>query len=393
MKILWITFGVPYPPDSGVRQRDFHLIREAAREARVILFCLAPTGGVMEPGRLREFCERVEVWPMAPALPPLRLLARLPASAWRNFDLRAQTRIAAIIETESPDLVQIEHSLLAAYRLGVPEAACRTVLSLHNIASDQYRGFACLSYAPARRVGYLAKAWLMRRAEARLLPQFDSCLAVSELDRARARRLAPRVRCEVVENGVNCSAPLPATEGLSMLFTGVMNYPPNADGARWFCRAILPRIRAEAPGAAVVIVGHNPPAAVRSLARLEGVTVSGYVPDLTSCYREAAIAVAPLRAGGGTRLKILEAMALGRAVVATGTGCEGLAVEHRRHLLIADEPEAFADCAIRLLKDNALRERLAAAGRRLVEERYDWPIIGARLRNLYRSLWQQPVSP
>jgi glycosyltransferase involved in cell wall biosynthesis len=121
--------------------------------------------------------------------------------------------------------------------------------------------------------------------------------------------------------------------------------------------------------------------------------VAGYVEDLIPWYSQAAVTVVPLRAGGGTRLKILESMALGRPVVSTTIGCEGLEVEHNRHILIADTPERFAGCVTRLLLDPALRDRIAAEARRLVEERYNWPAIGKRLLDVYNGLVRELPAP
>jgi len=347
MKILWITFGVPYPPDSGVRQRDFHLIREVSRDARIFLFCLVPQRGATDPGRLREFCDCVETWPMPRGLPPLRLLLRITAGAWRNFFPQAAARIAEIVRAEKPDVVQIEHSLLAAYRDPLPTNG-RTVLSLHNLASEQYRRFARMESALPARAAYRLKSWLMWRAETHYLPEFDRCLTVSRTDQEHLARLLPAARTAVVENGVDCAALRPlAPGGASLLLAGTMNYPPNADAAVFFCRSILPLIRSRIPDAGLLIAGHAPPLKVQRLARDPGVTVTGYVEDMLPCYAQTSVSVVPLRAGGGTRLKILESMALGRPVVSTTIGCEGLEVEHDQHLLIADGPEEFAACAPR----------------------------------------------
>jgi glycosyltransferase involved in cell wall biosynthesis len=234
----------------------------------------------------------------------------------------------------------------------------------------------------------------MRRTETRYIPRFDCCLTVSRAQSALVTRLLPSVRPAVVENGVDCAAlrPLPHG-GAALLFAGVMDYPPNADAAVFFCRSIMPLVRPLIPDAKLLIVGHSPPSQVRRLAGEPGVTVAGYVEDLIPWYSQAAVTVVPLRAGGGTRLKILESMALGRPVVSTTIGCEGLEVEHNRHILIADTPERFAGCVTRLLLDPALRDRIAAEARRLVEERYNWPAIGKRLLDVYNGLVRELPAP
>ncbi len=394
MKVLWVTFGLPYPPDTGFRQRDFHLIREISRHAEIALFSLIPPGGVTVPGELARICARVETWEMPRRMPPLGGLAHIPAGAWRNFYPEAAARLAAMAQAEQPDIVQIEHSLLAAYRDALPPSLCtRTVLSLHNVAFHQYRRMASLSTNPATRAAYRLKSWLMRRAEAHYLRRYDAIVTVSARESELLTTLVAPLHPTVIENGVDCETlrPLPPG-GAALLFTGVMNYPPNADAAVFFARSILPRIRAEVPDVKFIVAGHSPLPCVRGLAADPDIEVTGSVADLRPYYERAAVNVVPLRAGGGTRLKILESMALGRPVVSTTIGCEGLDVEHDHHLLISDRPEEYADCVTRLLREPALRQRLAAAARELVETRYDWRAIAQRLLNLYGDLTRE-ASP
>jgi glycosyltransferase involved in cell wall biosynthesis len=297
-------------------------------------------------------------------------------------------KINALVRRRDIDLVQIEHSILAGYRDAVPPG-CRplTVLSFHNVAAQQYRRLARLAAGPGDWVVRALKAYLMRGWEGRLAGRFDHCLVVSCADRELLRAQAPGLAVSVVPNGTNADRPpLPEAEaGNDLLFVGVMGYPPNADGVIHFCRTILPLVRREVPDARLLIVGHSPPEAVRRLAG-DGVVVTGAVADVLPYYQQARVCVVPLRAGAGTRLKILEAMALGRPVVSTAVGCEGLEVTDGDHLHVADEPVAFARRVVRLLRARPLREALAARARRLVEERYAWPIIGDRLLGLYRQL-------
>lgn len=387
MTILWVTFGMPWPPDSGARMRDYHLIREVSRHARILLFCLVPPGGATEPGKLNGLCAGVETWEMPARFPPLYLLATMPAGAWRNYFPAAAAKIRAIAVAERPDVIQIEHSLLAAYIDAVPNGFVgRSLISLHNVAFEQYRRMAALDCGIVNRAAYLLKAWMMRRAEKYYIPRFSSCLTVSGADRDLIRRIVPSSDPAVIANGVDCGANQPPNaDGAVLLFAGVMGYPPNADGAVFFCRSILPRIRAHVPDVKLLIVGHSPPAMVTALSREQGVTVTGWVEDMQPFYEQASVSIVPLRAGGGTRLKILEAMALGRPVVSTSIGCEGLDVQHNLHLMIANDAEQFADYVTSLLLDAGLRERLATEARRLVEQRYDWSAIGRQLLSNYSA--------
>jgi glycosyltransferase involved in cell wall biosynthesis len=160
----------------------------------------------------------------------------------------------------------------------------------------------------------------------------------------------------------------------------------------YFCRSILPLVRREVPNVRLVVVGHSPTLQVRSLAARDDVVVTGSVPDVIPHYRQARVAVVPLRGGGGTRLKILEAMALGRPVVSTSLGCEGLAVIDQEHILIADTPAEFASRVVQLLADADLRRVMTVKARSLVEAQYDWPIISQKLLALYRDLASQATA-
>jgi glycosyltransferase involved in cell wall biosynthesis len=171
-----------------------------------------------------------------------------------------------------------------------------------------------------------------------------------------------------------------------LVFTATMNYGPNAEAAIHFATHIWPQVRAAIPDATLKIVGHGPPAPVRQLGQRPGITVTGSVPDVRPYLASAQAVVVPLRIGGGTRLKIVEALAMAKPVVTTTLGAEGLAVEPGRHLLIADDPDAFASDVIALLRDPARRASLAHAGRALVEERYDWGAIGAQLDDALHHL-------
>jgi sugar transferase (PEP-CTERM/EpsH1 system associated) len=397
MNVLWLTYGLPYPPDSGARIRDFHLIREAARTSRIHLFSLLPPGDLTDAGELRDFCKSIETFPLPTLLSSRGLvsfirccLAQRPLAVFPYYCAETVRRLRNIIAREKIDILQVEHSLLAAYLDAAPrEGTCRTVLSLHNVCFEQYRQMARLDVGFAARALYRLKAYAMSGAERHYIRRVDCCVVVSQAERELLRRALPEVSPVVIENGVDCAQlkPLPESPSASgLLFAGVMGYPPNADGVMLFARSILPRIRTFVPDVKLFAVGHSPAARVKALGREPGIEVTGSVNDILPYYRRSKVTVVPLRAGGGTRLKILESMALGRVVVSTTAGCAGLEVRHGDHLLVADHPQQFADCVVRLLGDDALRAQLTGNARRLVEQRYDWPAIGERLALAHREI-------
>jgi glycosyltransferase involved in cell wall biosynthesis len=233
----------------------------------------------------------------------------------------------------------------------------------------------------------------MLRYERQALARFDGVLAVSDVDRQTFARLYPDAigrPVHVVPTGVDTeyftpADPMSPPDGRSIVFTGSMDWLPNEDAMLFLCREMLPLIRREEPDVTLSIVGRAPTPAVAALAGHHGVVVTGRVDDVRPFVRDAAVYVVPLRIGGGTRLKIFEAMAMGKAVVSTGVGAEGLPVTRGEHVLLADEPHTFARAVVRLLRDVGRRRRLEDAARALVLERYDWSAVAGTLED---ALWR-----
>jgi glycosyltransferase involved in cell wall biosynthesis len=231
-----------------------------------------------------------------------------------------------------------------------------------------------------------ARRW--RALQRRLAAEADAVVVCSELDRGRLG--APNA--VVIPNGYDEPGPLPAPSGRgeAMVMIGRYAYPPNADGARFFVGEILPRIRSRIPDATVRLVGRDE-GLLEDLRGVEGVTVTGEVPDVSDELARARAVVVPLRAGSGTRLKVLEAFAFHVPVVSTALGCEGIDVAPDRHLLVADEPSAFADACVRLLRDDALHDRIAEEAGSLFRARYRWEDIRRSVCELATSLIERPA--
>jgi glycosyltransferase involved in cell wall biosynthesis len=228
----------------------------------------------------------------------------------------------------------------------------------------------------------------MRRWEPRYAERFDRCIAVSDEDKSLLLSANPSLQIKIIPNGVDAKVLQPLALEVTppaLLFIGTMSYAPCIDAVAYLCDQILPHIRRELSGVELWIVGADPTPEVSALNR-DGIHVTGRVKDVVPYYRRSAVSVVPLRAGGGTRLKILEAMALGRPVVSTSIGCVGLDVVDGEHLLVADNPKQFSDQVVRLLSDRTLYERIRTNARQLVVNRYDWDIIVGQLLDAYYEI-------
>ena len=228
----------------------------------------------------------------------------------------------------------------------------------------------------------------MRRWKPRFAQKFSRTVTVSALDRKLLLDANPRLKVDVVPNGVDTQALQllpPAENGPVLIFVGNMDYLPCVDAVVTFHREVLPIIRNAQPDVSLWIVGINPRPEVRALEG-DGVHVTGWVDDLRSYYQRSSVVIVPLRAGSGTRLKILEAMALGRPVVSTTLGCEGLEVIDGEHLFIADRPVEFAGRVLDLLRDRYLGQEISKRARELVVNRYDWNPIARKLEQIYTEV-------
>jgi glycosyltransferase involved in cell wall biosynthesis len=267
---------------------------------------------------------------------------------------------------------------MAYYRLpgGVP-----TVLDLHNVEYEVLvRAAGAPGVGAVRRVYSQAEAVKFRRDEPRLWRRFTALLTTSERDRQQVLAHAPGLQVTVVPNGVDTAFFHPAPPDYvrtgaepTVVFTGMMAYYPNQDGVLYFAEQIWPLVRREIPAARFIVVGTDPPPAIRALAEGDnGITVTGAVPDVRPYVWEADLCVVPLRIGGGTRLKIVEALAMEKAIVSTTIGCEGIDVTPGKTLAVADTPATFAAATVELLRSPKRRVTLGQAGRALALARYDW---------------------
>lgn len=397
MRVLSITDGLPYPAVSGGQLRVYNLLRRVAKHHEVWLASLAEDGdNSASIAHLRQFCQGI-VTARVCRRHPLAHVPGLLAYGVAGYPLELKfqhsddlvRKIQDLTSTVDFDILEIEQQHMALYREALPsDTKLGTILSFLDIASVQHNRISQIERQPSRKLRAWLHSLMMRRWEPRYAQRFDRCITMSEADRCLLLAKNPLLSAEVIPNGVDTVAyqRLPLSNGNPvLLFVGRMNYVPCADAMLYFHEQILPIIRQKIPNVELWIVGQNPPHEVR---QLEGdhVHVTGRVDDVLPYYEQASVCVVPLRAGSGTRLKILEAMALGRPTVSTSIGAEGLDVIHGQHLMLADGPEQFAATTLCLLEDRDLQERLARNARQLVTSRYDWDIAAKQLMRVYEEV-------
>jgi glycosyltransferase involved in cell wall biosynthesis len=382
MRLLWIKMGGLWPATSGGRIRS--LLTLSHLSARHDVTVVTTHGPQDDPaGLVRRLpdCRHVVSFPFAPPKSGSPAFVRALVGSWlsdypvdlwkwRLPELREQVR--ELLAEEQFDLCVADFLVAAAHLSQATPVP--VVLFEHNVEYLIWQRLAALERRLVRRTLLDIEWRKLRRCEAAACAAADLTIAVAETDRRTLTAIAPTARIASVPTGVDTTYFVPGGAREiphRLVFTGSMDWYPNYDAVLYFCDAILPRIRAQIPDVSFSVVGRNPGTHLASLARL-GVTVTGTVPDVRPHIDEAALYIVPLRAGGGTRLKIFEAFAMAKAVVSTTIGAEGLGVTPNRDIVLADDPETFARAVVSLLQDSPARQRLGRAGRALVESSYTW---------------------
>lgn len=416
-RILILTPQLPIPPQAltglsqGTTIRNFNLIAGLAQRHEIDLLTFIPAeaaGGAAATELLRPYCRRV----IAEPAPPRSLARRardtlfnpLPDMALRLESAAMHDRFAHLLQETRYDVVQVEGIEMAPYALrrqadfrrDAPEAGPRLVFDDHN-AEYLLQKRNCLTDARQPRrwlaAAYSFVQWQKLVAyERRICRLAHRVVAVSEADRQALLRILPGLPITVIPNGVDLAfyrrdavRPQPEVGPHALVFTGKMDYRPNIDAVLWFAEAVLPLILAQLPDARFYVVGQQPHARLARLAAHPAITLTGRVPDTRPYIAAASVYVAPLRIGGGTRLKVLEAMAMGQAIVSTRLGCDGFDFGAGREVCFADEPATFATAVINLCRDRRAAAALGQRARAYVEAHYGWEAIVPQLEAVYRE--------
>ncbi|MHB1296943.1 MAG: glycosyltransferase family 4 protein [Gemmatimonadaceae bacterium] len=404
-RLLLLSQTLPFPPDGGVNIRIYNILRLLARHHDVTLLCFMRRAERQAPGAvaagiagLLPYAD-VAVFPIPQEYSRLRLVwdhlrsvTMRRAYTWYAYDSRAfGARLGTLLAERRFDVAQLDSLDLARY---LPALTGTPVVCVHhNVESTLLHRRAQLERSAVRRWYLHHQARLLARLERHWCSRVALNVAVSDADRLALQSAAPGGTYTTVPNGVDTDRfqPVRAAER-GIVSTGGLNWFPNADALRHFCDDILPRVRALAPATDVRWIGRADDIDRERVWSESLVELTGYVDDIRPLVREAACFVVPLRVGGGTRLKILDAWAMGKAVVSTSVGCEGLQAVDGRNILIRDDPQEFAEAVVQVLGDQALRARLGAAGRRTVEETYSWDVIGTGLRRAFDALRRRGLT-
>jgi len=394
-RILYLTQVLPYPLNTGAKVRQYYVLRYLSQKHRVKLVSFVRADDQPEYiAHLEEFCTSVYTVPMLrsrwrDARAVVKgLLTGQPFVIVRDEIAAMRATIERLLASEHFDIVHADQVSMAQY--GLLGRGPRRVLDLHNAMYLVTQRLADAEPNLFRRLITQRETAALARYEAGLCSRFDDIVFVTDQDRqaiqfqislawrqgqANSKSKIPDERFNTIPICVDPADKLPVipvADPYRVTVLGVMYWPPNAEGVVWFAREVWPSVRAQFPQARFTVVGKNPLPEVCELRESGGIEVTGYVEDLAQILAETAVFIVPLRAGGGMRVKILDAWCWGLPIVSTSIGAEGIALRDGENILIADSAQAFAQATMRLLGETELNHALRQNGRRWVEEKYDW---------------------
>jgi len=403
MKILMIAHFLPYPPRGGALQRNYNLLREISKDHEVDMItlnqrALLPTREEFEESKstVAKMCRNLQVFDIPSDRSKLlwyllllfNLFSFLPYSVWRYRSGKMMREVKEAIERENYDVVHVDTVDLSQYVLPFPNIP--KLLNHHNIESVVLFRRAGNESNILKKAYFYLQAVKLRRYESSVVREFGTNAVVSEQDGAALREFAPDAGVTLVPNGVDTEYFHPnngSNGGPSLIFVASLDWYPNIDAVRYLINDIWPILKREIPDCTMDLVGAPPPRFVLDFAEREpDFTVHGFVKDIRPLVDKSSIYVVPIRVGGGTRLKILDAMAMGKAVVSTSIGAEGIEVADNEHILLADTPDKFVDRIKALFRDEKFRHRIEKSARDRAVEVYSWLKIAPELVDAYKRI-------
>jgi glycosyltransferase involved in cell wall biosynthesis len=391
VRLLYLSLNVPFPTDNGHKMRTWGTLRALKAEGHeVTLVCLAPESpGDIDRVALKAGCDTLEIVPHAfkPASVSADYAGRLralfsatPYNAARFTSATLQARVAELLAADPIDVVVCD-TIFMAQNVGTDSAPL--VVNSADVEHVVLARFLAHERQPARRAYAAIELAKMRRWERTVCSRADLVMVCSAADHAVITALCPSSRTAVVPNVIDVEqySPAPGGDPSIILYSGAMDWYPNQDAVAYFALEIFPELRRRSPGLRFVVAGRTPPASfLRRLRDVPGVEFMGRVPDMRVEIARAGLCVAPIRIGSGTRLKILEAAAMAKAIVSTRVGAEGLDFVDGKEIALADEPAAFVETVTALLRDPVRRAILGQAARRRVETSYSAAVLQDSVR-------------
>ena len=394
MKVLLLTQVLPYPPDSGPKVKTWNVLKYLAQRHEVTLVSFVRGDQSADIHHLRGYCQAIYTVPMERGMLRNGLaMVRSMASGqpWMMIrdDRAAMRQLVDRLAAETRfDIAHADQLNMAQYAARVPGAG--KILDAHNALWLLYKRL-WQTMKPGPQKWLLGRDWqLLKGYEGRVCQEFDAVLVVSEEDKTALQEAAgTAVDMTVIPIAVDTDevTPVARRPGADhIIHVGTMYWPPNIDGILWFIREVYPRIRAQRPTVTFDVIGARPP---EEIVRLggdgSGINVTGYVDDPTPYLEQAGVMVVPLRAGGGMRVKILNALAQGLPIISTSLGCEGIGVTHGRDVMIGDNPQDFAEAVLQAIDKPALAEQLGRNGRHLAERDYDFRKVCLPIETVYKQ--------
>jgi len=407
VKILLIAHLLPYPPSGGCSLRNFNLIKEASLQHEIHLLTFFQKVHFRNPSdyaedlqrsveEMKKYCRHVETFEIPTdgraiawnTLLFFNLFSQTPYSSWKFHSRQMINAVRRHASKHTFDLVEIGTIALAKYRELLPEVP--SLLVHHNIESELLLRRSKNASNPLSRAYLAHQGRKLRRFEQHVCEKFDYHTTVSEHDKKTLESMHRDVRVQIVPNGVDTDYFVPGNDSVlanSLVFVGGMSWYPNLDAMNYFTSDIWYLIKNKIPDLTMTMIGRDPPGNITRFAQKEtGFKCLGFVEDVRSHISEAAVYVVPLRVGGGTRLKILDAMAMGKAIVSTTIGCEGIDVTHGTDIIIADTAEDIAARTVELLGNRQMREEIGRNARQKALDLYSWKKVYPKLASTYLEL-------
>jgi sugar transferase (PEP-CTERM/EpsH1 system associated) len=396
MNILFLSTENPYPPDGGHHLRTFNILKILASRHKIYFVGFAQDESEFKyTPEIRKLCETVDIYKVSKTgynknffmLACKNTFSKHPLIAQRYFIVEARERIEQIFAHHSIDLVHMDMLALGLYRGHLRSTP--VVLTNHNVESLRLYRWAEIEKNVFTKSFLFYQYLKLKQFEKRICPAFNLCIAVSDYDKTYLKNLCGMDNFAVIPNGVDIHYFKPDSVEVSknhMVWVGGMTGPYNSDAVDFFIEKIWPLIKNKIPEASIDFAGGSPTQMLRNRALEDkSVHVLGFVPDIRPIVQRASVFIAPIRIGSGTKIKVLNAMAQAKPVVATTIGAEGIDVTPEENILIADDPEEFAEKVLYLLRNEEVARKMGKRARELMEEKYNWDLIAKNIHRIYEG--------